>query len=173
LAQRRFSPVRSRRPMFWLGNSMQHTATTGAAVANALSSEADLENVPNATIVRVRGMLTAQITSTAAVPGRCLITCGIKVATASALAGGTLQQPFTDIGSDWLWWTSIPLSVLGGTVAAPDADGRLLTARIDIDSKAMRKTGLNDVLVFVTQNTVVTSTQTCDVLAGIRVLFKR
>ena len=98
---------------------------------------------------------------------------GIKLTTGAALAGAAVEQPLLDIGSEWIWWTAVPLFLAGGSVAAPNSDGRSIVHRVEVDSKAMRKTGINSVLVLVAQNEVITSTQTFDVQAVLRVLLKR
>jgi len=138
-----------------------------------LISEAILENVPEPTVVRMRGDLLIQVTASAATPGRCNAFLGIKLTTAAALAGTAVELPFTDIGSEWIWWTVVPLFLAGGSVAAPNSDGRSIVHRVPVDSKAMRKVTNNSVLVLVSQNAVVTSTQTFDVVGAVRVLLKR
>jgi len=173
VANRRFVPQRSRRPTFWEGASVNSTVTTGASVINTVLSEAQLENVPAPTIVRIRGSILVQVTASAATPGRSSCVLGIKLTTGAALAGAAVEQPLLDIGSDWIWWTAVPLFLAGGSVAAPNSDGRSIVHRVEVDSKAMRKTGINSVLVLVAQNEVITSTQTFDVQAVLRVLLKR
>ena len=173
MANRRFVPQRVRRPTFWEGENISQSVTTGASVISTVVSEAELENVPTPTIVRMRGDLLVQVTASAATPGRCNAVLGIKLTTAAALAGGAVETPSTDIGSEWIWWTTVPLILAGGSVAAPNSDGRSIVHRVNVDSKAMRKVTLNQVLVLVAQNVVVTSTQTFDVQGTVRVLLKR
>jgi len=174
VANRRFAPQRSRRPTFWEGNAVNQTVTTGASLITTLVSEALLEQTQVPTIVRMRGDVLVQITASAAVPGRCIAFMGIKLTTAAALAGAAVELPSTDIGSEWIWWTAVPLNLAsGGSAAAPSTDGTTVVHRVSVDSKAMRKVNQNSVLVFVSQNLVVTSTQTFDVLGAVRVLIKR
>lgn len=173
MANRRFVPQRVRRPTFWEGVNVNHTVTTGASIVSAVVTEAQLEQAPNPTLVRIRGFVLVIMTSSAATPGNCLAVLGIKVVQAAALAGTAVAVPFTDIGSDWVWWTTVALNLTGGSVAAPNSDGRSIVHRVDIDSKAMRKIKGNEVLAFVSQNVVLTSTQTFDVDGAVRVLLKR
>ena len=173
MARRRFVPQKVRRPTFWEGTDFNQNVTTGAAIIQSLVSEAVLENSPNPTLIRMRGEGLVTLTASAATPGRCVAFLGIKLTTAAALAGAAVELPSTDIGSEWIWWTAIPLFLSGGSVAAPNSDGRTIVRRFMIDSKAMRKVTQNQVLVMVAQNVVVTSTQTFDVLGGLRILFKR
>ena len=98
---------------------------------------------------------------------------GIKLSTAAAVAGGTVEGPNTEIGSDWIWWTTMGFELESGTVGTPGVDGQLMMKRIEIDSKAMRKVGLNQVLVMVTQGTIVTGTHVHHSTGAVRVLFKR
>ena len=173
MANRRFVPQRVRRPTFWEGAGLNLTVTTGASVSATVVSEAQLEQVPNPTLVRIRGSLLVLVTAAAATPSSCVAFLGIKVVQAAALAAGAPAVPFTDIGSDWVWWQAVGMNLAGGTVAAPNSDGSTIVHRVEIDSKAMRKIKGNEVLVFVAQNVVATSTQTFDVDGGMRVLLKR
>ncbi len=173
MANRRFVPQRVRRPTFWEGAKIDMTVTTGASISQPVVTEALLETVPNPTLVRIRGSLLIIMTASAATPGACLAVIGIKVVSGAALAGASISLPFTDIGSDWVWWQAIPMNLTGGSVAAPNSDGRSIVHRVDIDSKAMRKIKGNEVLVLVSQNVVGVSTQTFDVDGSMRVLFKR
>jgi len=173
LANRRFAPRAVRRPTFWEGGVIFNTNATGATVAATLIPEANLENVPNSTLIRIRGEVLCVVTAIGAAASRAIFSMGIKFATASAVAAASVESPLTDIGSDWIWWQSVAMDS-SNTLAAPVPDGLTVAKRVEIDSKAMRKqSGLNKVLVFVTQNTVVTSTQTITALGSARVLFKR
>ncbi len=136
-------------------------------------SEAQLENAPNPTLVRIRGSILVSLTASAASPGRVLAVLGIKVIQAAAAAAAAPALPFTDIGSDWIWWTTVPLFLASGTVGSPGGDGLTTNHRVEVDSKAMRKIKGNEVIAFVSQNVVLTSTQTFDVQGALRVLLKR
>ena len=173
MANRRFVPQRVCRPTFWEGSVVNQTVTTGAAVFSTAVTEAELENVPNPTLVRCRGSLLVQLSSSAATPGASIVVLGIKVVTRAAFAAGGVPLPFTDVGSDWIWWQAIPMNILAGNTPAPTPEDTTTVHRVEVDSKAMRKISPNEVLVFVSENVVVTSTQTFDVDGAIRYLFKR
>jgi hypothetical protein len=99
---------------------------------------------------------------------------GIKLASSAAITGTAVEVPFTDVGSDWIWWKAVPLVLLtGGSVASPNGDGLTSNVRIEVDSKAMRKVKLNEALVLVMENLVSESTTTVGVDGAIRILFKR
>jgi len=172
LANRRFAPRAARRSTFWEGGNIGlASVATGTNVVATLIPEASLENVPNSTLIRIRGSVLVAAT-TGSVGALAVATLGIKLSTAAAVAGATVEGPNVDIGSDWIWWTAVGLSQQN-TIAVPTPDGLTLMHRVDIDSKAMRKVGLNQVLVFVAQNTVVAATLTYEVVGAARVLFKR
>ncbi len=174
MANRRFVPQRVRRLTFWEGAGINLSVTTGTTGFQTIVSEALLENSPNPTLVRIRGSILVMLNSSAASPGACLAVCGIKVVQAAALAASAPAAPFTDIGSDWIWWTTVAINLAaGGSAGSPNVDGQTVMQRIVIDSKAMRKIKGNEVLVFMAENVVVTSTQTFDVDGAMRVLFKR
>ncbi len=58
--------TKPRRSMFWLGAQVNVGIASGGTTLQTIVSEADLENVPNATIVRVRGSLLAVVTASGA-----------------------------------------------------------------------------------------------------------
>ena len=173
MARRRFVPTRMRCPTFWAGIALNQTVTTGASVVTTVVSEADLENVPDPTLVRIRGDLIVQMTVSSGTPGRCVAGLGIIVVRASALAVPAVPSPLAQGDSDWVWWTSVGLNLQGGSVGSPNIDGNTISHRVIVDSKAMRKIKPNEAIVFVTENVVVSSTQTVDVLGGLRLLLKR
>ena len=166
--------MRSRRPTFWEGGQVNASVTTGASVVATLVTEANLEQSPNPTLVRIRGNLLVTLISSAAVPSSTHMVMGIKLASSAAITGTAVEVPFTDVGSDWIWWKAVPLVLLtGGSVASPNGDGLTSNVRIEVDSKAMRKVKLNEALVLVMENLVSESTTTVGVDGAIRILFKR
>ena len=173
MANRRFVQRAARRPTFWQGASLAGTVPTGTSIAGAIITESQLENVPNPTIVRIRGSIMITTILAGVAGARANIFCGIKLVTASAFSSGTHQQPFTDAGSDWIWWTTAAMHLVGGTVATPSVDGGTLFKRIEIDSKAMRKVPINSLLAIVVENLALVSTMTIEFGGGTRVLLKR
>jgi len=164
--------VRSvRRPTFWEGGRIAQSVVSGVAVTSVIVSEATLENSPNPTIVRCRGDLLVQITSGGA-GGSANFTSGLIVVIADALAAGAVPSPLQDIGSDWLWWSNRGLrTVNGGGAADDDYEGN--TTRIPIDSKAMRKVGLNQALILVSAMQPEVLMIGVAIVGVIRVLLKR
>jgi len=175
MARRRvFQRAAVRRRTSWEGVSLQQVSTTGVVLATSVVSEAILENVPNPTIVRIRGELLLHVTARGANVSESTIFMGIKLVTATAFAAGvaSIESPGTDIGSDWIWWGVRSFATLTAQPAATDSNGEMLTTRVPIDSKAMRKVEVNKLLVFVSENSVVTSTQTVTITGSARVLLK-
>jgi len=174
MANRRFVQRAARRSTFWEGGNIFFTGVaTGSNVSQTLIPESSLENVPNSTLVRIRGSILVAAT-TGSTGALCIATLGIKLSTAAAVAGATVENPNADIGSDWIWWTTVGLSQQNTIATATPGPGPdTLVHRIDIDSKAMRKVPLNKVLVFVGSNVAVAGTMTYEVVGAARVLFKR
>ncbi len=148
MANRRgFQRAAQRRPTFWEGALFSSLPSVAGAVAevDTLVTEANLENVPNSTVVRVRGSYGWSV---AGANGSGVCALGIMLVNAPALAVGigSLPTPITDIGSDWLWWDSFGWDNVGTA-----GDGPVLAGQRTIDSKAMRKTALNQVLVLITE----------------------
>ena len=172
MANRRLAPRAVRRPTFWEGGNVSLATPSGTNVVGTLVAEANLENIPHSTLVRIRGEVLMHVDTISGV-GRGIVTMGIKLSTAAAVAGATVEGPNTEIGSDWIWWQTMGIAAVGGTVAAPALDGNTIFKRIEIDSKAMRKVGLNQVLVFAVQHTALVGTQSVVTNGAVRVLFKR
>ncbi len=164
--------VRSvRRPTFWEGGRIAHSLSSGSSFSTVIVSEATLENTPNPTIVRCRGDLLVQINAGGG-NSSANFTAGLIVVTADALAAGAVPSPLGDIGSDWLWWSNRGMSTFGGGAGA-DSDFEGVTTRIPIDSKAMRKVGLNQALILVTAIQPEVLTIGVRTVGVIRVLLKR
>jgi len=139
--------------MFWEGANLLFSNATNTSAVLAVISEATLENVPNPTVIRIRGRLSAFLTAVASADTILTMTYGIMVVDEAALAIGVtaLQLPGTDIGSDWMWWDTIILNKALNT--GPEDEQIGANKEIVIDNKAMRKIGLNQALVLVAQNT--------------------
>ncbi len=107
-----------------------------AALASAIL-DPEVAEVTNGTLIRVRGVIRAQITSAAGVDG--LIGFGIAVveqrAFTAGIAANALPRPISEGGDDiWLWHGVMPL---WGDNAPSDAIAG--NATFEVDSKAMRK----------------------------------
>ena len=100
------------------------------------------------TVLRVRGFI--HITG---VPDAALesdqVGLGLIVASDPAVAAGgaAVQGPIADADGKWLWHQYVPLMSMAATSASGTEIG--LQARIEVDSKAMRKVGSNESLILV------------------------
>jgi len=161
-----------RRTAFWEGALIDFSLASGTSAIAAAISEATLENVPNPTIVRVRGNVHLVATAVGGTLARANITLGLMVVDARAFAAGagSLELPGTDLGSDWMWWDTRTLEQTSATVV-DDSTG--IRKDIHVDNKAMRKVGLNQLLVFFAQGVVLNSAVTTQVTASLRILIKR
>ena len=162
-----------RRGTFWEGQNVDAAITTGVQNVIAAVSEATLENVPNPTIIRVRGRLFCATVSPG-VNARAHMTMGLIVVDAQAFAVPAVERPLLDIGSDWLWWDNVTL-VGDGTGVTPTDDGGISVFReVMVDNKAMRKIQPNQVLALVLANGALgAATMTIRVSGVLRFLFKK
>ena len=169
-ANRGFRRAAPRRTTFWNGaifQALPSVAGVDSTVSTVLS-EVTLETVPNATIIRCRGTYGWTV---AGADGSGVCALGIMLVNAPALAVGigSLPTPITDIGSDWLWW-----DIFGWDNVGTAGDGPVLAGQRVIDSKAMRKVKLNQVLVMITQiSGLGAAAGIATIAAGLRVLQKR
>jgi len=172
VANRRTFQRSTRRRTSWEGAAFDLEVVTGASGFVTIVSEAILENVPEPTIVRVRGNMLVRQSAQGAAGTRTNVVYGIKLATASAIAAGigSIEDPLDGIGSDWLWWDSVAMNTLDTGLGATNSGQTY--HRVAIDSKAMRKVGNNTGLVFVVQVVSVTSTATIQTTGAVRVLLK-
>jgi len=100
------------------------------------------------TLLRTRGSVGLQL-DIGAVDERALIVCGIIIVNTPAFVAGaaSLPSPVTEDSADWLWLGSAWLS--SGAEAAVVTD--LYGQRLEIDSKAMRKFGVDETIVFIVE----------------------
>ena len=171
MANRRFVTRSRKRVMSWQGQNIDTVnLTSGNPQFTTVISEAVLEQFPTPTLVRVRGRLLVLIDASSTSTNFGIVTMGMIVVTAAALAGSAVPSPLMDVGSDWLWWDV-------GTIGegAPSTEtGRIFGVdRIAVDSKAMRKIGLNQVVIFVAELTPCDSgTIVANICGNLRFLLK-
>ena len=152
------------------------TASSGeASVVSTLVLEAETDSVPNPTLVRVRGLIFAQLGAVASAQGDAImIGHSIQVVDSRQLAAGTaaIPLPLRDNSEDFLWF--------GTQVLAQNDSGTILNNtsnndRLVVDSKSMRKMTLNQVLVMATEIRVLQGTGDEDInfALNLRMLFKK
>ncbi len=122
-----------------------------------------------ATMMRCRGEVFFQL-DPAAADERAQIAVGLIVATDAAVAAGiaALPQPIAVPEAEWSWYGYATISSLAETAVVA---GSNLWARLEVDSKAMRKVKANEQLVMVCEvGTVLDQGGSFDFIAGIRTL---
>jgi len=136
-----------RRLTQWVAPANQGFVNVASAGATLISSFAPDEGM---TIVRSRGMVSVRATSLASTID-IVGAYGEAIVTNEAFAAGvgSIPEPFTDADwGGWLVWRSFSYSWL-----ASSAD--IQTSEVfEVDSKAMRKIGPNDVLVGIAESQV-------------------
>jgi len=178
LLRRGRSGTGPRRQTFWetVNTTTFQTLTEGGtiAVVNTVVTEAELDNVPNPTLVRVRGNVFQRLGgASTGVSDAVLIAHAIMVVDAKQLAIGitAMPLPLSDNSEDFLWFGSAFVANPGTTNFGSALDA----VNIEVDSKAMRKITLNQVLVMVTEMSQQGGAGGEDVDFGfqMRFLFKR
>ena len=139
----------ARRAVQWLGPADQAYVSVTSGGATLLSSFAFAEP---ATVTRTRGQVSVIPQAfTADVEFAGAIGMGIVSAEAFAVGIASVPEPFSDADwSGWFVWRSFSYHFEFGTAEAfafPDWS-------FDVDSKAMRKVGPNEVVVIVAESQV-------------------
>jgi hypothetical protein len=136
--------------------------TEGAteAVVTTIILESELDNVPNPTLIRVRGQIANQMAAAGAVNEAFILAHAIMVVDAKQLAIGVtaMPLPLSSNSEDFLWFGQ---AMIASPVAANsnDVDNYLPTYHsIEVDSKAMRKITLNQAVVLVSELVQVNGT---------------
>jgi len=169
VANRRFAQRSRKRVTSWHGGGVDiANIVTGTIQFQTIVSEATMETFPTPTIVRIRGSLSL-LTDDSSTPGAFgFVNVGLIVVTAAALAASGVPAPLTDIGNDWIWWECFTFGA-----SAADVIGEEITIdRKIVDSKAMRKVGLNEVLVLVAELNNSESVMVANLQGALRVLLK-
>ena len=162
-----------KRSMFWEGSVLDVSIVGGGSGGVEIITEAQFEQVPNPTLIRVRGVINLRGTAIGAAEARGQITMGLIVVTQKAFTAGlaSMPAPATDISSDWLWWDTRTMVVQSATADEDTALG--INRLIPVDNKAMRKIEMNQLLAFIVQNVSLNSSITTQVSGHLRVLIKR
>ena len=169
-----------RRATFWEAVSST-TMTTITAVAGvgsnvtAIVLESETDSVPNPTVVRVRGQIFAQAGAGANAQGDVIqIAHAIMVVDAKQLAIGVtaMPLPLTSNSEDFLWYGTQFIAQNDQTTVLNNSSN---FDKLMVDSKAMRKMTLNQVLVMVTEIDVLQGGGDEDInfAFNLRVLFKK
>ncbi len=168
--RRRFTGTTRKRKMTWEGSIIQIlNLDVSPTIVNTIISEATLEQFPSPTIIRTRGRVWVGADVASGASSFATVTMGMIVVTSAALSGGaaTIPGPQNLFGSDWLWWdTTITADWQSGVNEGS------IWREVIIDSKAMRKIGSNEVLVFVAELTECEGVSVTNICGSVRVLLK-
>ena len=143
-----------------------------ASAAPAAVGSGVTPSIPNLTVMRIRGTLLVSLTAANVQRSGFQMTFGIGIVTADAFVVGStaLPGPFEDSNwPGWLWLGGLDMRTGVGALAVGDPS--INPARLEIESKAMRKFRLNEVL-FMAVDTEESGTATVDIRGSTRVLLK-
>ncbi len=142
--------------------SAQLTADGSTAVAG-------LAFTSPATILRCRGSLLYSLDESQQVNDKMKVGLGLGIISSDAFTASTLPDPSGEAEYPWLWWHEVQL---GSDLAVGINNLGQNVARIDLDTKAMRKIKPGQTLTLVTQYVDLTGTPVLDQQQGqIRVLI--
>jgi len=166
--------ARSRRLTTWTVGCESNNQAFSANGSTIWSQGVQLVAESQATIVRCRGLISATLLTAAAAGDGFFGAFGIGIVNENAFTvGGTtsVPTPITDIDwPGWLWHQFFDVRAVTATIGdGVNAVGAY--ARFEIDSKAMRKMGDEEVLMGVTQ-VEESGAATMEVNANTRLLFK-
>ena len=168
--RRQFVTSGARRRTGWdigPGSSTLQTVTASGSIIVGLGSETVLDGI---TIVRIRGLLRLVLLAGGAAEGF-IGAFGICIVSSDAFAVGITAIPSPVDDTDWNGWMwhqyfSLTLSAaFQATGAGPHS------VDLPIDSKAMRKTGVNNVITLIGEFTEI-GTSSMTISADSRVLAK-
>jgi len=128
--------------------------------------------VDGLTLIRTRGEMLVSLASVVATQDGFLFGLGIGIVTADAFAIGVTATPTPLEDADWdgwLWHTLTHVFAPTSTGVAEASDA--VVVRVPIDSKAMRKVGINEVIYMVAESSE-TGTAVATVYGLSRILFK-
>jgi len=132
----------SRRLYDWGGFAFGSTILTSTQVI--IGSLLDVEPV---TLMRIRGEILVKGTPDAISDDTVVGLGAIVVSDNAAAAGGvSVPGPINDLDAPWVWHSFLGLNAGSAGLLGDDIGS---VGRVMVDSKAMRKLGLNETLVFV------------------------
>ena len=144
-------------------------ATTGAITTAGFFQELVAINI-STTLYRLRGEVLAHLTTSVAANAVKALGIGIKVVSQDAVSSGAgaMAKPLANLSADWIWHGFILLT--RNTTTETESAG-LVSQRLTIDSKAMRRMKPNQSLVLVIDPVNLAGSETAEVSFGVRALF--
>ncbi len=146
-------PVSQRhRPSWSIGPSGAFSVGASSSTIFATGAQAGVDEL---TLIRTRGVLVLHLSAVASANEGFAGAVGICNVTENAFnAGvGSIPTPITDIAWDgWLWYQFFSLKSVTATISDGSNAGAVVKEYV-VDSKAMRKTNITDVIVGVLETT--------------------
>ena len=151
------------------------TANTQFSAASSIDwdSGSVLGTESRATIVRTRGIFRIYLVAASALVSGFSGAAGIGIISTDAFtAGAAFPDPVGDVDwPGWLWHTFFDVRSITATLA-DGVNSSVAMYEEKIDSKAMRKIGLDEVVIGVTETDAEIGTADIRVFADTRLLFK-
>ncbi len=168
MARRGGAPGGTRQRKHWHGSTNNSLAITGASTVIASS----LDITDPVTILRCLGeVLVGPGNSGIVANDGMRVTFGLGLVTTDAFTVGAtaMPDPASEPEFDWLWWYPVALRF-------PTADGSLVgiaseSARIRLETKAMRRASHSETLVLLGQYEDITGTPPVRVDTSFRILI--
>jgi len=166
--------VRSRRQSSWNVGPGGVSAQAVSSVTSLILGGAIEPTSGGLTLVRTRGILELVLNTTSAIGSGFHGASGIAIVSSDAFAAGagSIPNPISDVSWDgWLWHQFFDIHSVTATIA-DGANAASVYRRIEVDSKAMRKFGLNDAMVWMLETAAEVGTAAMNVHADSRILIK-
>ena len=172
-SRRRFQPQAQRRSSKWAFGPDSLDQSISADGLVVWSNGSSIVNEPQATLVRTRGYVNIVLKTSGGVSNGFAGALGIALFTTEAFAAGAASMFDPQIEADWdgwLWHQFFDVRTATATIA-DGANANTISQRIEIDSKAMRKQTVDQVLVGLV-GVVESGVATMSLNADTRCLYK-
>ena len=167
--------VSNRRRTSWSAGPRQTSLPSIVANGAFLWAAGAQANLDGLTVVRIRGQVGLWLEVVTGIgDGFLQVGFGICNVTENAFGIGVtaVPHPLTDRSWDGWMWHSIVSPLLGFSVTEGENTGAISQVRVEIDSKAMRKTRSSDLIVGVAEFSGEVGTATLQFIAETRILDK-
>jgi len=139
--------------------------SAGSSALTALSA-----GVPRETVMRTRGEVSVGFDGTLATARGVLVSMGM-VLVPEGQGTTVIWDPFNDAEVPWFWYQEVALFYEESVVDVVQSTANLSSARIIVDSKAMRRANVDQEAQFVMTNTTIFGAQAVNVAANFRFLL--
>jgi len=125
--------------------------------------------VPRETIMRTRGEVLVGLDSAQSPGASVLISMGL-VLVPEGQSTTVIWDPFSDAEAPWFWFKEVTIAY-EEMVTDVIANQGVQFARIEVDSKSMRKANVDEEVQMVVTNTTVTTARSVNIVAAFRFLL--